>query len=52
MVLPGHCLKALAEAERMEVGTIRAVPGFGACRERYVEEIVLALQRVEASESG
>ena len=37
----------------MEVGTIQGVPGFGACRARYVEAIALALQRAErAGESG
>ena len=45
VVLPGHCLKALAEAETMEVGTIQAIPGFGECRARYVEEIASALGR-------
>jgi ribonuclease D len=47
VVLPGHCLKALAEAEIMEVGTMKAVPGFGECRARYVEEIASALGRTQ-----
>ena len=47
VVLPGHCLKALAEAETMEVGTIQAIPGFGECRARYVEEIASALGRTQ-----
>jgi ribonuclease D len=50
VVLPGHCLKALAEAETMEVGTIQAVPGFGECRARYVEEIAAALGRTKGAD--
>jgi len=45
VVLPGHCLKALAEADGMEVGTVAGIPGFGACRARYVEAIAAALRR-------
>jgi hypothetical protein len=48
VVLPGHCVKDLAQAEGMEVGTITGVPGFGACRARYVEAIALSLQRAES----
>ncbi len=47
VVLPGHCLKALAEADAMEVGTIQACPGFGACRARYVEAIAETLKRAQ-----
>jgi hypothetical protein len=54
VVLPGHCLKDLAEADGIEVGTIQAVRGFGLCRAHYVGEIVLALKRadVERGEPG
>ncbi len=52
VVLPGHCLKALAEAEGMEVGTVADVPGYGACRARYAEAIVAALRRAERGETG
>jgi ribonuclease D len=50
VVLPGHCLKALAEAETMEVGSIQAVPGFGECRARYVEEIAAALRSTRSTQ--
>jgi ribonuclease D len=52
VVLPGHCLKALAEAETMELGSIRATPGFGECRARYVEEIASALERGQEQGRG
>jgi ribonuclease D len=44
VVLPGHCLKHLAESGSADEGTIRATPGFGACRARYVEPIAVALR--------
>jgi ribonuclease D len=50
VVLPGHCLKALAEADSVEVGTIESSPGFGACRARYVEEIASALRGARTPE--
>ena len=50
VILPGHCLKALAEAEVIDVGTIQSSPGFGACRARYVEEIASALRGASAPE--
>jgi ribonuclease D len=56
VVLPGHCLKALAERDDVEVEAIRASPGFGACRARYVEEIFSTLRHAaeaaERSEMG
>jgi ribonuclease D len=51
VILPGHCLKALAEMEAIEVGSIQSSPGFGACRTRYVEEIASALRGARAPES-
>jgi len=52
VILPGHCMKDLAEAGAMEVGNVTAVPGFGACRARYAEAIVLVLARAERSSEG
>lgn len=48
VVLPGHCLKALAEANGFEVGTVVGIAGFGACRERYVEALCATLRGAEA----
>jgi ribonuclease D len=52
VVLPGHCLKALAEADGFEVGTIHAVAGFGACRARYLEAIATVLSRAEGEQNA
>ncbi len=52
VVLPGHCLKALAEADGFEVGTILAVAGFGECRARYLEAIAAVLSRAEGEQNA
>jgi ribonuclease D len=52
VVLPGHCLKALAEAEDSALGTIQACPGFGACRARYVEPIASVLRGAQEPSTG
>jgi ribonuclease D len=44
VVLPGHCLSELVELERLDVASLTAVPGFGACRiERYAAQLVAEL---------
>ena len=51
VVLPGHCVKEIAEPETTDVESVMAVAGFGVCRARYAEEIVTALS-VVGNESG
>jgi ribonuclease D len=51
VVLPGHCLKALAEEDAIGLEAIGAVPGLGACRARYVEEIASALRGAGPAET-
>jgi ribonuclease D len=52
VVLPGHCVKDLAEAAGMEVEQIGAVGGFGACRARYAQAIAEVLRRTAGGEEG
>jgi ribonuclease D len=44
VVLPGHCVKDLAEPEAIAVEEIAMVPGFGVCRAHYAPAIALALR--------
>jgi ribonuclease D len=44
VILPGHCVKDLAEPESIDEAAARVVPGFGACRAAYAPAIVLALR--------
>jgi ribonuclease D len=48
VVLPGHCVKDLAESKGMEVEDVTAVAGFGACRARYAPTIAEVLRRASA----
>jgi ribonuclease D len=48
VVLPGHCLKDLAEADGMEVEDVLRTPGLGACRAGYAGAMVEALRRAQA----
>jgi ribonuclease D len=44
VVLPGHCLSDIVELEQLDVASLTAVPGFGACRaERYGAQLVSEL---------
>jgi ribonuclease D len=44
VVLPGHCVKDIAEAEIVTKEGVEQVPGFGACRAAYAAAIVQALR--------
>jgi ribonuclease D len=52
VVLPGHCVKEIAEPEVVDVASVMKVAGFGACRARYAAEIVEALCAPLASSEG
>jgi ribonuclease D len=52
VVLPGHCMKDLAESDGMEVEDVCAVAGFGACRARYAPAIAQVLRRASGGEEG
>jgi len=49
VVLPGHCVKDIAEPEAMTADEIARVDGFGACRAAYAEAIALALRAPDAN---
>jgi ribonuclease D len=50
VVLPGHCVKEIAEPEAMTAEEVASVGGFGACRSAYVEPILLALRGPDAAD--
>ena len=52
VVLPGHCVKEIAEPEMVDEASVMKVAGFGACRARYAAEIVEALRAPAAPEGG
>ena len=52
VVLPGHCLKELAESDASDAESVARVPGFGACRLPYAEAIAAALARAVVAPEG
>lgn len=53
VVLPGHCLQALADLDEPTIDAVASIPGLGAFRaERYGAAIVLALTAAPAADGA